>query len=341
MIVMKPLNQLAGNKGKYIQDDMKSMCYEFIQLSFPKYFVENISRIYLIVFLTSETWLGDYTLIQHLGALVIMFIFSPQEQISFNLFSLQFSDLYSSKTYQSISSDQQQSKTVHLSSPSQDDNHKKANSEKLNNLITQFSILINQLIIFCGLIIAYGIPYSETVFSFCLGDKWTRSDMLSSLNIYLFLQLILGLNGITESFQISSLKSEDVRTYNCLILLSSVIFLLGLIQFSHQKVFGLFLAEIYSKIYRIIIALAYLKRPSLNINPLDILQKCLPNKFVLLSLIIGYFCADFVNGFYNEDKLKGFCIGIAQGLFHVTFIIVIMKNEINGFKGLLSTYNNK
>lgn len=213
-------------------------------MSIPKYFLENVAKLYLMLYAaTTNSWMGVYTLITHFGGLFTVFIFSPIEIVCFNLFSRQFSDYY----------------LMNQKPKSKDSNSSSDYIEEypLMNILDQFATILKYLFIFNGLLLAYGIPYSEPLLTILLGNKWNIPDLIASFQIYIILMVLISINGISESFLIASMKSEDIRYYNYTVWLNKLVFILGLFFFSDKDCMGVFLAEIVSKTLRIIVSFSY------------------------------------------------------------------------------------
>jgi hypothetical protein len=164
------------NQQVYILGDMRKIFTQLSYLSVPKYFVENIQRIYLLVFVSKNAvWMGDYTLISHLGGLVVIFIYSPIEQICYNLFSREFSDYYLSQSkYSNKIHDGEPEKTSLVPNPSED------SKISLDFILSQFSDIMKCSITFFGLLICYGIPYRGALLPLLFGEKWATEKLFSA-----------------------------------------------------------------------------------------------------------------------------------------------------------------
>jgi len=94
---------------------------------------------------------------------LVVFIFVPIEQVCYNLFSRLFSDFYiESSKFESI------------------DNTSATDSKKPDKIVEKFCTVIKYLMIFGGLLIAYGVPYSKALISICFGARWSTPEMISS-----------------------------------------------------------------------------------------------------------------------------------------------------------------
>lgn len=168
------LRKLQEKGGEvYILADMKQICTQLSYLSVPKYFVENIQRLYLLIFVSkSVLWMGDYTLITHLGGLIIIFLYCPIEQICYNLFSREFSDYYLSRSKSSNKTDDDAQENTRLVA-----NPQPTQKISLDLITKQFTDTVKCSLTFFGLLICYGIPYSQALLPLLFGEKWSTPPL--------------------------------------------------------------------------------------------------------------------------------------------------------------------
>lgn len=174
-----PRLQKLQEKGSevYILADMKQICTQLSYLSVPKYFVENIQRLYLLIFVSkSVLWMGDYTLITHLGGLIIIFLYSPIEQICYNLFSREFSDYYLSLTKSHTKTDDDTPETIKLVGA----NPAPIQKPSLAQITRQFTDTVKCSLTFFGLLLCYGIPYSSSLLPLLFGQKWSTPPLFAA-----------------------------------------------------------------------------------------------------------------------------------------------------------------
>lgn len=135
----------------YILSDMKIVCRELTYMSIPKYFLENVAKIYLLYNVASSTdWLGYYTLINHLGGLLVVFVFLPIEQVCYNLFSRLFSDFYIETSTNKVKKVNKKENSTMSPDCVSCNNLKDEEGKKLDSILRNFCTVIKYLIIFDG-----------------------------------------------------------------------------------------------------------------------------------------------------------------------------------------------
>ena len=105
-----------------------------------------------------------------------------------------------------------------------DEMHTRA-SESLRGML---DILLNllRIVFFVGVIFCvFGIPYVPVAVKFVLGQKWDTVETVQSLSAYCLYILVLGVNGISESFVQSVSPSSSFAALNVGLLVSSAAFI--------------------------------------------------------------------------------------------------------------------
>lgn len=125
-------------------------------------------------------------------------------------------------------------------------------NEHMTTLLSTFVRLL-RLVAFIGLFfVIFGIPYVGVMVQFVLGSKWRSSETVSALSMYCLYLLVMGINGITESFVQSAAPASAFRVLNLGLILSSVGFVAAAVPaVSHLGTSGIILANAISMVVRI------------------------------------------------------------------------------------------
>jgi oligosaccharide translocation protein RFT1 len=111
-----------------------------------------------------------------------------------------------------------------------------------------------RLVGFIGIFIAtFGIPYVSVVVRLVLSAKWRTVETVNALSMYCLYILVLGLNGVSESFVQSCAPSSAFKVLNFGLLLSSAGFVLTAI-FSVRRIgtSGIVLANTVGMLLRVV-----------------------------------------------------------------------------------------
>lgn len=122
----------------------------------------------------------------------------------------------------------------------------------MNALLSTFVRLL-RLVSFIGLFfVLFGVPYVGILVQYVLGKKWRSPETISALSMYCLYLLVMGINGITESFVQSAAPASAFRVLNFGLLLSSAGFVaVAIPAVAHLGTSGIILANAVSMVIRI------------------------------------------------------------------------------------------
>jgi oligosaccharide translocation protein RFT1 len=76
------------SKGTYIQPEMKTMGGQFTLMALMKFMLQEMEKIVVVAFRKDDIKVSaEFSLVSHIGAFVPRFLYSPIEEVSYNLFS--------------------------------------------------------------------------------------------------------------------------------------------------------------------------------------------------------------------------------------------------------------
>lgn len=120
---------------------------------------------------------------------------------------------------------------------------------QLKNTFTRLLRLVG----FIGLFFAlFGIPYVSVAVRYVLGSKWRSAETVSALSMYCVYLLVMGVNGVAESFVQTAAPADAFRVLNFGLVLSSVGFVaVAIPAVSRMGTSGIILANAFSMVVRI------------------------------------------------------------------------------------------
>jgi oligosaccharide translocation protein RFT1 len=183
---------------------------------------------------------GIYAVTNNYGSLVARIVFLPLEDSS----RLAFANL---------SSEYKKQATLALQDKSykEKNNHEEERTSFLALKETYVRLL--RLVGFIGLFFAvFGIPYVPVAVQYILGRQWRGPETVDALSMYCLYLLVMGVNGISESFVQSAAPSSAFTALNLGLLMSSVGFVATAVPaVGRLGTSGIILANVISMAIRI------------------------------------------------------------------------------------------
>lgn len=154
---------------------------------------------FVLKFTESLVHQGSFSVVSSLGSLVARFLFQPVEEVSFNLFSKLLGDVRS-KDGRAASS--------------------LAMCDDILAMLVKFMFLIG--LTFC----CFGPSYSFLLLDILYGGRYGHSTGAPTLlGVYCVYVLCMAINGVTEAMVNAAASAAELRRYNMLLVLFSVVYI--------------------------------------------------------------------------------------------------------------------
>jgi len=280
----------------FIGTEMTFLTWGFFKQGILKQLLTEGERYIMTIFsVLTFAEQGLYDVVNNLGSMAARFLFMPIEESSYFYFA--------QMTNRQLPIEQQPRKEIEQV------------SSVLRRLLRSLSLL--------GLIIAvFGFSYSHLLLRLYGGSALTDGSGPLLLRAHCLCIWFLAINGVTEAYVLAAMTSEQLDTYNRLMVVLSITFLSSAwLLSSLLGSVGFILANIINMSLRIMHSARYINGQyrKLNLNPLG---GVIPFKLELVALVLAFVVTAISSWMvYPTSAILHVGIGAVSGLLVLATII--------------------
>lgn len=219
-----------------------------------------------------------------------------------------------------------------------------------NFLLTSFRDyvckLLKMMILFGSIFPIFGSAYSRLLVKIILGSRWYSEETVSTISIYCYYLIIMGINGISEAFIQGVANTSLFGIMNLSLFSSSIVFYI-IVQplTSYYGTSGVILANIFSMMIRIIFNFYFIKTYFLkSFKDFSLFKNICPSIIEIIFSGVIYGIVMFSSKKYatSEMSMKDAIIHLLiGGVCGVVFLGFLVMNQFSNLKSLISNRSIK
>lgn len=292
-----------------------------LSLAYNSLLNEFFDQTYFVVFASTDSYLGELTLIRGFGSLFVRFLFMPINSVAYNLYSKLF-----------------------LESLKQTD--RAAQRELLRKLLLILKTILMLLSSISLFFLVYGWWTADFVLGVLFGKNWVdpvgdgNQTFVSGFLLYVLVVLAIGVASNLEGFAKSVFDQQSLQEFNALNTKWLVLYFFLLHYLRRLGLLGVFSAFLAFYSCRAVIAVRAVHKINSCFDWRQIASAVLPDLRNAGLYLLALFFTHLVTGAFEAKPHLGFAICAACAVCHFCVFLYLKRASLGEFRRLLDKSSN-
>jgi len=292
-----------------------------LSLAYNSLLNEFFDQTYFVIFASSDSYLGELTLIRGFGSLFVRFLFMPINSVAYNLYS-----------------------KLYLESMREADRARR--SQLLLQLLLILKTILTVLSSISIFFLVYGWNTSEFVLAVLFGKKWVNAvavadqTFVKGFLLYIVVVFAIGVASNLEGFAKSVFDQKSLQEFNSLNTKWLLVYFFLLQYLRSLGLLGVFAAFLTFYSCRAIIALRAASKINAHFDWKEIARAVLPDLRDLSLYLCALLFTQLVMGAFEAKPHLGFGVCAVCAVAHFGVFLYLKRASLREFRSLLSKSSN-